>query len=86
METTLEEEVDVLVYLPGGKPLQKETGSMEKKKSGRPWTIRTEENEEMVEVMICSQHEPHTHQTPRQIEQSEDISRSTVLRIIDESL
>ena len=41
-----------------------------KKKFGRPRTARTKENEETVEKMICSQDEPHTHQTPRQIEQS----------------
>ena len=53
------------------------TSTMERKiGSGRPRSARTIENEEIVEELICSQEEPHTHQTPRQIEQSEDISRS----------
>ena len=55
-----------------------------KKGSGRPRTARTEKNEELVEELICSQEEPHTHLTPRQIEKSEEISRSTVRRIIDD--
>lgn len=54
-----------------------------KEGSGRPRTTRTEENEETVEELICSQEEqPHTHLTPRQIEQSEEISRSSVIRIV----
>ena len=63
----------------------RETWIMDRKRgSGRPRTARTEENEEMVEEQICSQEEPHTHQTPRQIEKSVEISRSTVRRIIDD--
>ena len=57
---------------------------MERKKgSGRPRTARNEENEETVEKLIMSQEdEPHSHLAPRQIEESEGISRSSVVRIV----
>ena len=55
-----------------------------RKGAGRPRTVNTEENAELVEELICSQEdEPHTHLTPRQIESTEDISRSFV-RIVNE--
>ena len=62
----------------------KKYGTMERKKgSGRPRTARTEENEETVEELIMSQEdEPHSHLAPRQIEKSEVISRSSVVRIV----
>ena len=64
----------------------KEYGSMDRRKgAGRPRTVNTEENAELVEELICSQEdEPHTHLTPRQIESTEDISRSSVVRIVNE--
>ena len=62
----------------------KKTGTLERKKgSGRPRTARNEENEETVEELIMSQEdEPHSHLAPRQIEESEGISRSPVVRIV----
>ena len=64
----------------------KETGTMERMKgSGRPRTVRTEENEDTVEELICSQEDqPHSHLAPRQIEKSEGISRSSIVRMVDE--
>ena len=51
---------------------------MERKKgSGRPRTGRFEENEETVKEFIMSQEDkPHGHLAPREIEESEGISRS----------
>ena len=65
----------------------KKTGLMERTPgsggSGRPRSTRTEENEETVEDLIMSQEDaPHTHFAPRQIEKSEGISRSSVVRIV----
>ena len=64
----------------------KEYGSMERRKgSGRPRTVTTQENTELVEELICSQEdEPHTHLTPREIEGTEDISRSSIVRIVND--
>lgn len=63
----------------------RETGTMDRLKgSGRPRSAVTEENEEIVEELICSQEEPHTHLAPRQIEKTEGISRSSVKRILTE--
>lgn len=64
----------------------KEDKTMDRAKgSGRPRTARTEENEAIVEELICSQEEqPHTHQAPRQIEKNEGISRSAVVRIVND--
>ena len=46
----------------------KKTGSMNRKPgSGRPRTVTTEENMDLVENLICSQEEPHTHLAPRKI-------------------
>ena len=60
----------------------KETGSRQKnKKSGRPRTAKTKENEETVEEIICSQDEPHTHQTPRQIEQSKSPEKASIVNL-----
>ena len=57
---------------------------MERKKgSGRPRTARNEENEETVEELIMSQEdEPHSHLAPRQIEESEGITRSSGVRFL----
>ena len=62
----------------------KETGTMDRKKgSGRPVTVSTEENQELVEDLICSQEEqPHSHQAPRKIEETTGISRTSVRRIV----
>ena len=62
----------------------KETKTMIRKKgSGRPVTVTTEENQELVEELICSQEEqPHTHQAPRKIEETTGIPRTSVWRIV----
>ena len=51
--------------------------------SGRPWTTVAEENEEMIEDLICSQEEkPRSHMSPREIEKNTGISRSSVRRMV----
>ena len=53
-----------------------------KKGSGRPVTVTTEENSEKVEEMICSQEEPGTHTSPREIAKQLDISHCSVRRMV----
>ena len=62
----------------------KEDGNMDRRKgSGRPRSARTEENERLVEEMICSQEdEPGTHVTPRNIATELQISHTSVRRIV----
>ena len=61
----------------------KKTGSMNRKPgSGRPRTVTTEENMDLVENLICSQEEPHTHLAPRKISDQTGISRSSVRRMV----
>jgi hypothetical protein len=64
------------------------TGEIKRKEgSGRPRTIRNEENIEAVEEMILSQEDkPGTHSTPTEISLELGIPRSSVYRIIDEEL
>ena len=51
--------------------------------SGRPVTVTTEENEELVGDLICSQEEnPGTHLSPRKIEKVTGISRTSVRRMV----
>ena len=51
--------------------------------SGRPITVTTEENAELVEVLICSQEDfPGTHKSPREIARNIGISRSSVRRLV----
>ena len=51
--------------------------------SGRPATVTTEENEELVGDLICSQEEnPGTHLSPREIEKVTGISRTSVRRMV----
>ena len=51
--------------------------------SGRPRTAMTEENEAMIEDLICSQEEkPGSHMSPREIEKHTGISRSSVRRMV----
>lgn len=61
-----------------------ETGTMERKQgSGRPRTVCTEENENLVEQLICSQEDnPGSHMSPREIEKHTGINRSVVRRIV----
>ena len=58
-------------------------GNMRRKKgSGRPVTVTTEENQDLVEETICSQeNDPHSHQSPREIAETTGISRTSVRRI-----
>ena len=62
----------------------KQTGSTERQKgSGRPVTATTQENEEMVEELVCSQEEePGTHNSIRKIAPQLSIGRSSVHRLI----
>ena len=65
-----------------------ETDSAERKLgSGRPRSVRTDDNIEEVEDMILSQEDqPGTHKTPTEIADELNISRRSVKRIIDEDL
>ena len=52
-------------------------------KLGRPRSTRIEENVETVEDLIMLQEiESHSHLSPRQIEKSEGIGQSSVVRIV----
>jgi len=51
--------------------------------SGRPRTVRTEQNIERVAELICSQEDnPESSKSPRDIEKLTGISRSSVQRIV----
>ena len=50
--------------------------------SGRPNTATTEENEDDVEDIICSQEEPGTNIPPWKIGNQLDVSHSSVCRMI----
>ena len=62
----------------------KESGTMNKKEgSGRPRSVTTEENTDLIEERICSQEEaPHTHLAPRKIAEQTGISRSSIRRMM----
>jgi transposase len=53
-----------------------------KEGSGRPREMRTQENIELVEELICSQEEPGTHTTPADISKQTGIPESSVRRIV----
>ena len=55
--------------------------------SGRPRSVRTTANIELVHEMICSQDDkPHTHKSPREIERETGLSRTSVQRIVKNDL
>ena len=56
--------------------MKKRTGS------GRPVTVTTDENAELVEELICSQDFPGTHKSPHEIARDVGISRSSVSRLV----
>ena len=58
----------------------KDTGTMNRKKgSGRPRSVTTEENTDLIEELICSLEEAtHTHLAPRKIAEQTGISRSSI--------
>ena len=62
----------------------KDSGTMNRKEgSGRPRSVTTEENTDLIEELICSQEEaPHTHLAPRKIAEQTGISRSSIRRMI----
>jgi len=61
----------------------KVTGTMERKTgSGRPITATTEENGDLVELLVCSQEEPGTHKSPQEVAPMIGISRSSVKRLV----
>jgi inhibitor of nuclear factor kappa-B kinase subunit alpha len=64
------------------------TGSVDRQSgSGRPRSVRTDENVEMVESLVLSQEDkPKTHRSTRQISRETGIHRSSVHRIIHRDL
>ena len=60
----------------------KENGSMERKEgSGRPRAVCTKENEDLVELLVCSQEDnPGSHMSPREIEKHTGIRHRTSVR------
>ena len=51
--------------------------------SGRPITVTTDENAELIEELICLQEDfPGTHKSPREITRNVGISRSLVRRLV----
>ena len=51
--------------------------------SGRPITVTTDENAELVEELICSQEDfPVAHKSPREIARNVDINRSSARRFV----
>ena len=65
-----------------------ETGDVARKEgSGRPKSVRTEENIELVEEMILSKKDqPETHSTPAEIALELNVDRRSVFCIIDQNL
>ena len=65
------------------KRFEKDSSMDRRPGSGRPVTVTTEENEELVGDLICSQEEnPGTHLSPREIEKVTGISRTSVRRMV----
>ena len=62
----------------------KDSGSMNRKeRSGRPRSVSTEENTDLIKELICSQEDaPHTHLAPRKITEQTGISRLSIRRTI----
>ena len=62
----------------------KETGSMDRIHcSGRPRTVSTEENIDLIKDLVSSQEEqPHIHLAPRKIAEQTRISRSSIQRVL----
>ena len=62
----------------------KDSGTIDRKEgSGRPRSVTTEENTDLIEELICSQEEaPHTYLAPRKIAKQTGISRSSIRRMI----
>ena len=62
----------------------KDSDTMNRKEgSGRPRSVTTEENTDLIEELICSQEEaPHTYLAPRKIAKQTGISRSSIRRMI----
>lgn len=55
--------------------------------SGRPKSVRTQQNIVRVSELICSQDDdPHSHKSPREIERETGIPRSSVRRIVKQDL
>ena len=62
----------------------RETGSMDRGHgSGRPRTVSTGENMDLIEELVCSQEtRSHTHLAPRKITEQTGISRSSIRRMV----
>ena len=65
-----------------------QTGSANRKRgSGRPKTVRTQENIDTVAGLVQSQEDkPHSHKTPNEIVATTGLKRSSIPRIIDNDL
>ena len=54
-----------------------------KEGSGRPRSVTTEQNTDLIEKLICSQEEAsHAHLAPRKIAKQTRISRSSIRRMV----
>ena len=64
--------------------LSKDSGTKNRKESsGRPRSVTTEVNTDLIEELICSQEEAlHKHVAPRKIAEQSGISRSSIRRMI----
>ena len=62
----------------------KDSGSMNRKEGpGRPESVTTEENTDLIEEMLCSQEEAlQTHLAPRKIDKQTGISFSSIKTMI----
>ena len=62
----------------------KKHGAIDRRNSlGRPWWATSEENEGMIEDLICSQKEnPWSHMSPREIQKYTGMSRLSVRRMV----
>ena len=58
----------------------KDSGTMNGKEgSGQPRSVKTEENTNLIEKLICSQKEaPHTHLAPHKIVEQTGFSHSSI--------
>ena len=76
--------IHVIFFLRIRKKTFKDSGIINRKKvSGRPRSVTTEENADLIEELICSQEEAaHTNLVPCKIAKKTGISRSSIRRMI----
>lgn len=69
------------------KKIDREDTTDRKPGSGRPKSVRTDANIELVSELICSQDDkPHSHKSPREIQRVTGISHSSIQRIVKKDL